>query len=149
MNDRTSTIVYDEHWKKMEIEILNLVKKKQKGQGASFDELHLEVKDTYTRAMLRIVLQSLKSVGKIFNTMDDNNWMTSCLQEKLYDSIRIMESRSNFGANLPKIHKDIFKEKYSYEMLYGSVMRLAEEGRVYSTIDECHWMTNAEPEVYI
>ena len=50
-----------------------------------------------------------------------------------------MESRSNFGANLWKIHKEYFKEKYSYKMLDAVVMGLAEQGKVYSTIDEYHW----------
>ena len=133
----------------MEKEILELVEKQQKGQGASLEQLHLEVNKRYARSMLRIVLQSLNSIGKTFNTVDDNHWMTSGLREDIYNSIRIMESRSNFGANLQKIHKDYFKEKYSYEMLDVVVMSLAEEGRVYSTIDECHWMTNAENQILI
>ena len=149
MDNGTCTIVYDEQWRKMEREIFKLVKKNQKDLGACFEKLHLEVRPRYTRSMLTIVLHSLKSVGKVFNTVDENHWITSCLKEEIYNSIRELESKSKFGANLQKIHKDFFKEKYSYAMLDAVVMGLAEQGRVYSTINECHWMTYTENEVYI
>ena len=137
----TSTIVYDQQWREMEREILKLVEKNQHGQGASLDEMHLEVKNRYTREMLKIVLQNLKSAGKILNSLDDNHWMTFSLQDEVYNSIKIMERKSKFGADIHLIHKEFFKEKYSYWMLNEIVLSLNEQGRVYSTIDECHFMT--------
>ena len=141
----------------MEREILKLVEKNQQGKGASLEEMHLEVNNRYTMQMIKIVLQNLKSAGKVLNTVDDNHWMTLRLQEDVYNSIKIMERKSKFGADLHLIHKEFFKEKYSYRMLDVIVLILNEKGRVYSTINECHFMTCddddwsqiGEEEVYI
>lgn len=79
-------VIFDEQWKELEKDVLRMVKREETRTGfaPNFRDLCDLSPDKYTKPLLQIILQNLTQIGKLFNTPDDEHYMSMEIKEKIY-----------------------------------------------------------------